>query len=312
MDLRQLRYFVTVAEQRHFGRAAQALHIAQPALTRQIKQLEDELGVQLFERHARGATPTSDAELLLERASFLLRYADQMRQDMVARQRHPQGAIAIGMSPGVALVLTAPLAAAVRARFPEVRLQIVEMWSDTLYTQLLQGRLDLGVMVGSSSLPKLTTADLLSEQLCLIGPAGHPRLKGREVRIQALQDLPLILTGVAEGGVRWIVESAAARANVRLNAVIEVQSLEVAKRLVSEGFGLTVHFSAPIQADLEAKSLRAVPLHGLTQARFIARSSERPPSTAAAAMWPTLKEVVAGLVNSGNWPNATLSRELKR
>ncbi|NML44158.1 LysR family transcriptional regulator [Ramlibacter sp. G-1-2-2] len=312
MDLRQLRYFVKVAEERHFGRAAQALHIAQPALTRQVRQLEDELGVQLFERHARGATPTSDAELLLERASFLLRYADQMRHDMVARQRHPQGTIAIGMSPGVALVLTAPLAAAVRERFPAVRLQIVELWADTLYSQLLQGRLDVGVMVGSSALPKLTTAELLTEQLCLIGPAGHPKLKGRQLRPQDLQGLPLILTGVAKGGVRGIVEAATSRADITLDGVIEVQSLEVAKRLVAEGFGLTVHFAAPIQPDLQAKALRAVPIQGLTQSRFLARASERPPSTAAGAIWSTLKDVVADLVKSGRWPNATLSRELKR
>jgi LysR family nitrogen assimilation transcriptional regulator len=167
-------------------------------------------------------------------------------------------------------------------------------------------------MVGSNALPKLTTADLLTEQLCLIGPAGHPDLKRRQVRVQDLAGLPLILTGVAKGGVRGIVDSAASRANIVLNGVIEVQSLEVAKRLVATGFGMTVHFAAPIQPDLQANRLRAVPIQGLTQSRFLARASERPPSTAAGAVWSVLKEVVADLVKSGDWPNATPSRELKR
>lgn len=312
MDLRQLRYFVAVAEQRHFGRAAKALHIAQPALTRQIKQLEQELGLQLFERHARGATPTTDAELLLERAHFLLRYSEQTRQDMLARQRLPQGPIAIGMPPGVAAVLTAPLAMAVKARFPQVRMTVIETWSETLYLQLLQGRLDLGVMVGAEGLPKITSTELMTEQLCLIGPADHLQMKQGECSISLLQGLPLILTGTASGGVRRIVEIAATRAEVQLNAVIEVQSLEVAKRLVLEGFGMTVHFAAPVKADIEGGRLRALPLSGLTQRRFLVRASERPPSTVAAVMWTTVKEVIASLVASGYWPNAILSSELAR
>ncbi len=87
MDLRQLRYFVALATQQHYGKAAKVLHVAQPALSRQIRLLEEELGVQLFERHARGATPTDEARLLLERAVFLLRYAEQTKQDLMARHQ---------------------------------------------------------------------------------------------------------------------------------------------------------------------------------------------------------------------------------
>src|ERR1700754_2803737 len=125
MDLRQLRYFVVLATQQHFGRASTILHVAQPALSRQIRLLEEELGVQLFERHARGATPTEEALFLLERASFLLRYAEQMKQDMTARQRDPRGPVAVGLSPGLALLLAVPLTRAVHQRLPEVRLRIV-------------------------------------------------------------------------------------------------------------------------------------------------------------------------------------------
>ena len=102
MDLRQLRYFVALATQQHYGKAAAVLHVTQPALSRQIRLLEDELGVQLFERHARGAAPTDEAHLLLERAVFLLRYAEQIKADLLARQSAPRGPVAIGLSPGLA------------------------------------------------------------------------------------------------------------------------------------------------------------------------------------------------------------------
>lgn len=132
MDLRQLRYFVALATQQHYGRAAGVLHVTQPALSRQIQLLEEELGVRLFERHARGAAPTEEARLLLERAVFLLRYAEQMKTDLLARQREPRGPVAVGLSPGLAQQLTVLLTKAVLKRFPEVRLRIIEGFAPSL------------------------------------------------------------------------------------------------------------------------------------------------------------------------------------
>src|ERR1700712_5657051 len=123
MDLRQLRYFVALATQQHYGKAAGVLHVTQPALSRQIRLLEEELGVQLFERHARGAAPTEEARLLLDRALFLLRYAEQTKSDLLARQTEPRGPVAIAMSPGLAQQLTVALTQAVLRQFPDVRLR---------------------------------------------------------------------------------------------------------------------------------------------------------------------------------------------
>ena len=313
MDLRQLRYFVVLAGQRHFGRAADILHIAQPALTRQIKLLEEELGVQLFERHARGATPTDDAALLLERASFILRSADQAKQDMMARQREPSGPVALGMSPGLATFLTAPLAVAMSQRYPQVRLQIIEQFNDVLYAQLLNGAVDLAVMNGPSTMPKVVVSTPLTlvETMCLIGLAKDSRVKGRHLSVADLDAVPLIFTGAAHGGVRYELEAAAAHANVVLKSVIEVQSIEVAKRLVVAGMGLTVHFAAPVQDDVDAGILRAVPIEELVIRRFIARSAEHPPSSAGVALSKMLKTVVSELVSNGKWPNAVLEPEFK-
>ena len=312
MDLRQLRYFVVLAGQRHFGRAANVLHIAQPALTRQIKLLEDELGVQLFERHARGATPTDDAARLLERASFILRYAEQTKLDMTARQLEPSGPVAVGLSPGLAIFLSAPLAIAMRERYPQVQLQIVEAFSDVVYEQLLGGTIDLGVLTGSTTIPKIVATPMMTERMCLIGLADDARLKSNLLKVAELDELPLILTGASYGGVRLELQSAAARVHASIRCVIEVQSVQVAKRLVAAGLGYTVHFAAPIKDAINAGVMKAVPIAGLVLNRFIARSADRPPSRATVALSDTLIDVVSSLVLSGEWPNATLAPNFKR
>ena len=312
MDLRQLRYFVVLAGQRHFGRAANVLHIAQPALTRQIKQLEEELGVQLFERHARGATPTDAAAVLLERASFILRYAEQTKLDMTAHQLEPSGPVALGMSPGVAIFLSVPLATAMRERYPQVQLQIVEAFRDVVYEQLLGGTVDLGVLTGPTALPKVVATPMMMERICLIGLADDVRLKRDRLKVADLDDLPLILTGASYGGVRQEVQSAAARVRASIRCVIEVQSMQVAERLVTAGMGYTVHFAAPIRDTLQAGTLKAVPIEGLALNRFIARSADRPASRATVALSATLIEVVSILVSSGQWPNASLAPNFRR
>ena len=306
MDLRQLRYFVVLANQQHFGRAASVLHVAQPALTRQIQLLEEELGVQLFERHSRGATPTEEALFLLERASFLLRYAEQMKQDMTARQREARGPVVVGMSPALALLLAVPLTRAVHQRLPEVRLRLVEGFAPTLHSMLLQGTLDLAVLNGPVQVTHLVTFPLLTEALCLIGRTGDARLRGPRVKFKQLSGLPLVMTGLAKSGVRLELEAGAARAGIDLNPVVEVETVEVAKRLVRDGVGLTVHFAATVKEDVEAGRLVAYPIEGLHLRRILARASDRPPSRATEDLVGILRTVTEEQVRGGQWPNAHL------
>ncbi|WP_354595877.1 LysR substrate-binding domain-containing protein [Hydrogenophaga sp. 2FB] len=304
--MRQLRYFVVLANQQHFGRAASVLHVAQPALTRQIHLLEEELGVQLFVRHSRGAMPTDEALFLLERASFLLRYAEQMRQDMKALQRDARGPVAIGVSPGLALLLAVPLTRAVHQRLPGVRLRLVEGFAPTLHSMLLQGTVDLAVLNGPMPLSNLVTFPLLTEGICLIARPDDKRIRGPRAKMTQLAGLPLVMTGLAKSGVRLELEAAAARAGVELNQVVEVESVEVAKRLVREGIGVTVHFAATVKEDVEAGRLVAYPIEGLRLRRILARAADRPPSRATEELVGLLRTVVESLVEGGQWPNAVL------
>lgn len=307
MDLRQLRYFSALAAQQHFGRAADVLHIAQPALTRQIQLLEEELGIVLFERHPRGAALTEAGIHLQSRAEFLLRYAQQLRDDMRTHQREPAGAVAIGLSPDMSPMLAVPLTLRIQNQFPSVKLRFVEGFAPTLHDMLLRGEVDLAVLNGSVRSADLVMEPLLREQMCLVGLAGDSRLSAKSLQVIDLVGMPLIMTGLAKSGVRLELEVAAARAGSLLETVVEVETLDVAKRLIFAGIGLTVHFAAVVHDDLQRKKLAAVPIDGLFLDRKIARAAGRPPSRATEALMTLLREVVASEVTARRWPHATLT-----
>ncbi len=309
MDLRQLRYFTVLAAQQHFGRAADVLHIAQPALTRQIQLLEGELGVHLFERHPRGASLTEAGVFLLGRAQFLLRYAQQLRDDMSTHQREPAGVVAIGLSPGMAPLLAVPLMQRIQNRFPAVKLRFVEGFAPTLHEMVLDGEVDVAVLNGSVRAIDLVMEPLLREQMCLIGRWDDDSLRRDTIRVEDLAGVPLVMTGLAKSGVRLELEAFSARVGIELDTVVEVESLEVAKRLVLAGVGLTVHFAAVVQEDIAARRLAASPIEGLYLNRMIARASGRPASRATEALMGVLREVVENEVGSGRWPFATLASE---
>jgi LysR family nitrogen assimilation transcriptional regulator len=306
MDLRQLRYFVALATQQHYGKAAGVLHVTQPALSRQIRLLEEELGVQLFERHARGAAPTDEAHLLLERAVFLLRYAEQIKADLLARQSAPRGPVAIGMSPGLAQQLTVMLTQAVLQQLPDVRLRFIEGFAPSLQDMLAQGQVDIALLVDPIDRSNLISSPLLDEQICLIGLPADPRIRKARLTVRDLAGVPLVMTGLVKSGVRLKLEDAAARAKIELLPVVEVETAEVARRLVLDGVGLTAHFAAAVKEDIDAGRLRAVPIEGLALHRAIARAADRPVSRATEAVIGLLRSVIETHVREGRWPNAQL------
>src|SRR3954468_11508887 len=140
MDLVQLKYFLRVAELRSFSKAADVLHVAQPAITRQIRLLEEELGVALFHRHSRGSEPTEAGQLLEIRAAELLRMADQTRVDVVSRAVVPTGTVRIGFPPSVGNLLLGSPVAAYHAKYPGVLISLVEGYNQVLQEWMLSAR----------------------------------------------------------------------------------------------------------------------------------------------------------------------------
>ena len=307
MDLRQLRYFKVLATHQHFGRAAAVLHIAQPALSRQIQLLESELGVRLVKRHSRGSSLTREGELLLERSTFLLHYTDQIKVDIIDLGGIPRGPVTLGLPPALASVMVPPLTRMLRERYRDIRLRVIESFSPALCDALEQGTVDVAVLSGPIVARPLTHAEpLLTEQLCAIGPADDIRLRASSLTVRQLDRVPLILTGLQNFGIRLALERATAQENIRLDGVVEVESATLAAQLVKDGAGWTIHFASAVRQDTEAGVLRAVPLEGVKLERYLAHTTTRPLSAATVSLISLMCETVQTLTATKQWPMAEM------
>lgn len=225
---------------------------------------------------------------------------------MSALQRHPTGPVVIGISPGLAMTLAVPLTRAVQEQLPDVRLRFVQAFSPTLHEMLLKGQVDLAVLNGPVPVANLLTYPFLTEGMCLIGPPAHRKARPARIGVRDLAELPLVMTGLAKSGVRLELEAQAAHAGVHLNPVVEVETMEVAKRLIKEKVGVTVHFAATVLEDIEEGRLSAQPIDGLSLRRMLAHPSDRPASRATKAVVDILRQVARELVAKQRWPHATL------
>ncbi len=303
VDLRQLKYFVVIAEHENFSRAAQQLYVAQSALSRRMRDLEEELGVRLFERHLRGAALTSEGRDLLNRARYLLRGFEQLRSDLGDQRSQPFGPVAVGMTPNFAATIGGPFAAAVCARYPGARLRLEEAYSPELRDQLLSGAIDIALLSGNPPVPvpAIAVEPLFEDRLCLVGRAGDPLLARGEVTIQQLRGLPLILTGMSSAGTRNELESLARRKRVDLDVKVEVATFGLAVQMIRLGLGYTVYVGSGVAKDAD---LAVVPIQGLWLNRSLAWPLQRPISRLAGEVLVLLRTQLAELVASDGWLGA--------
>src|SRR5271167_3476085 len=172
MDLRALRYFVYVAEARSFSKAAVQLRIAQPALSRAIRKLEDEVGLELILRTRRQLELTDAGHLLLQRAHSLLRQAAQMADDIRAYGSRVQGTITLGVSPAIIEALGPRIVRESAKRHPDLRLNFVEGFSSFIFQRLINQELTMCLMHNPPRHRTIEIAQLLTEPMYLIGPAA--------------------------------------------------------------------------------------------------------------------------------------------
>lgn len=302
MELRQIRYFVGVCDAGSLLKASAQLHIAQPALGQHITALERDLQAQLFLRTNRGMLLTDAGRQFLEHARVLLADVERARLAVHEHVDLPQGDVALGLPATVALAVTLPLLQACRARFPQIRLQLVEAYSGYLSEWLRLGRLDAAVVFGEHGEPGLMKFALLDEQLALVTPRAARRLPA-QVPIQRLSKLPLILPR-SEHGLRRIIDQACAAESVELEVVAEIDSLTAAKAAVEAGIASTVlSIGAVAEAVREGRLDAATISHPLMSRRVVcAINLTRPMTSASAAVVELLNELVGEMVRSGSWP----------
>lgn len=238
MDLRQLGYFVSVVDAGSFSRAAVALNLAQPTLSRQVGLLEAELGQRLFVRTGRGATLTEAGQALVVHARLMLDTAQRAREELRELHASPGGRITVGLPPRVAAGLGATLVTQFRERFPRAAVTVSEGLSLHLREWLIDGRLDLALLFDPLPTPQLDYETLLRESLLMVAPADGPRLPAR-VSFASLADWPMVLPS-APNAIRSLVDAVARPRRVQLQVVAEVGSVQTVVQLVRQGVGCTV------------------------------------------------------------------------
>lgn len=192
MDIRQLRYFVAVAEERHFGRAAKRLHLSQPPLSMQIKNLEHELGVELFERSTRRVALTDAGRILLERARGILSLTEEAAEAVKGAEAGLGGRLEVGFISSATLSLLPPAIRLFRERFSGVELDLKELTSAQQVDALYEGEIRLGLVRLPLRAPGIQLEPVLEESLVVALPSGHPLEALDRVPVGEIVDLPMI------------------------------------------------------------------------------------------------------------------------
>jgi DNA-binding transcriptional LysR family regulator len=241
MDIRHLRYFEAVARHRHFTRAADELHVAQSALSHQVRTLERELGIELLRRTTRSVEPTEAGELVAARARTILAEADALRGDVDELRGLVRGRVAIGaLLFGGELDIPAILAS-FTARFPHVEVGLREGTAQRMIDMLNDGSLDLAFALEPEPPEGLERLELSSEELAVVMSPQHrlARDGGGPLRPTALAREPLI--GFETGSsVRHVVDDVLARAGVEPKIALEANDLALVRGLVARGIGLAI------------------------------------------------------------------------
>lgn len=219
MELRVLRYFLAVAEESNITWAAQLLRISQPTLSRQLKQLEEELGVTLFERGSHTITLTEEGRLLRERAQTIVSLADKTEFELKQSDNDLSGEIAVGCGEVRGMTLLSQRMAAFRERHPNVRFRVTSTTSDIIQEQIEQGLMDFGLLtdpVDVSQYEFLRTG--ITERWVAMVPENHPLAERESLTPQNLKDAPLLFpvrTPVHNLLLNWFGQHAdQARANI--------------------------------------------------------------------------------------------------
>jgi LysR family tcuABC transcriptional regulator len=331
MELRQLRYFVRVVEIGSISRAALDLNLVQSALSQQISRLESELSTRLLQRTAQGAVPTEAGLAFFCEAQLTLRHAEQAMR--AAQQSRLTGTVSVGLAPTTAAVLGLPLMLAMRERYPDVRLHMVESLSGHLSAMLNARQLDLAVLFDAplrtdqslQTARRWSQLPLLQEDLFLISsasrfalpqtkpgakPSAKPKAKAAAtVEISALAKLPLIIP-TGPHGLRNTLDTAFARAKIRPNVVLEIDSLTMLMEAVDAGLGATLQPWAATGRFTDAAdrfAMARIRDAQMKRQNVLCSLSDDELSPAGLAARVVLCDCVRALVQDGKWTGARLS-----
>ncbi|MCX4090888.1 LysR family transcriptional regulator [Nocardia sp. alder85J] len=303
MDTHRLKYFLRIAEEGSMTRAAAVLGVAQPALSRQIRLLEEDLGITLFHRTRRGVELTEDGERLRASTAAPLRQLELALHYAGSPLARIERALHLGMVPTVAPLLAGPLLTGLRAAFPKVSVHLTVAGADTLIEEMMRGRIDSSV-INQVSDERLFARDLLVEDLVVVGGPESELRPDRPISFTRLVGMPLVLPA-SPIGIASTVENAALRLMLRVQAPITTDSLPVLLDLVERGEACAVLPVSACGAEIARERIRYAPLTApaLTQHIVVASSGRMDlPREFAFRVGDVLREEVGRMTRTGIWP----------
>ena len=293
MNLRDLKYLVALAEQRHFGKAAQACFVSQPTLSMQIRKLEEELGVALFERAPRKVMLTPAGQDVVQRAQRILAEVEQMKE-AARRSKDPEaGSLRLGVFPTLGPYLLPHVVPQLRERFPQLELLLVEEKSDVLLQRLREGRLDAALLALPVHDEQLHAQFLFEEPFVLAAPVQHPLAQGETLSMDELSDETLLLL---EDGhcLRDQALDVCRLSGAQEKAGFRATSLETLRQMVAAGAGVTLLPSLAVHAPVaQPRNIRLVPFRDPPPSRRIALVWRK--SSAMDGFLQALADAIGGL-----------------
>jgi LysR family transcriptional regulator, nitrogen assimilation regulatory protein len=304
LDIRQLYYFVTLAEQGSISAAAAVLGLAQPTLSENLSRLERKLAVRLVKRSGRGIQLTEAGRVLAHHARGVIRATNTALDEIRRASDMPSGPAMIGLPPSLSLVLSVPLAETIQSEYPAIRLRIAEAMSGDILQWIQSERLDLGCVYDPPSRTTTNFEPILEEKLFLIAapdsiPDGVTRNEDGNASITGLQlqALPLVLPGTSQGA-RTVVERVARAAGISLDVVMEIDSLPHIITMATRASAYTILPHAAVIEEIAQGLLVLIEIvePTMTRTAYIARKRSRPISQASATVEAAVRTIIAEII----------------
>lgn len=310
MELRQLRYFVTIVGQGSFSKASLVLNIAQPALSTQIRNMEYELGATLLFRGAQGVKPTLAGETLLGHARRILGQVEDARREVADQEAEPSGEVRLGLPGTIGQIVSVPLILEVRRLHPKIKLCIAEAMSGFILDWVREGRVDLAMLYLGVDDSRLQSRPILTEELRLFCAREHggEQPQGRFATYQDVADLPLILPS-ASHGLRQLLEERATANGITLGSVTEVDAYNSIRELVAVGLGFAILPATAITGAINVERFRSWQIDDppLSRTVHLVRPDDRSLGNAVAAVERLCSAILVDFVVAGKWDAARLT-----
>ncbi len=293
MEINDLRYFIRALELENISRAAASLGITQPALSRQIRTLEDELGQRLLVRTGRGVRPTEAGRRFASDAARILEDVDGLKAVLRNSMTSPSGAVSLAMPTSISDALLPELFVYLGREYPDIRLKVIEALSTTSADLLRNRSVDLAIQYHRADMGSLHWEKLIDEPLSLVSAPGSAPAPDH-VDFSTVERIRLILPS-RNSGLRRMLEQEALHRGLKLNVAVEIESVSAMKNLVMAGLGHCIlpHFSIAREVVAGLLTARRIGEPFLNRGIVISRLAHRPPSITATKVIQAIRLVAA-------------------